>query len=448
MTQIDENKEKNAELTVDEELISSLLANFDCQPVLFVGAGLSRRYLGAPDWAGALRQALDVVGDGPPEFEYFLQKNNGDLIGCGTDISEVVFEWAWKNREKFDDSLYKNEDKSIFLKKVISDNLSKLSTKGLPGLLRSEIKSFSKIRPHALITTNYDEFLESIFSGYEAIVGKGVLRYNLNSYGEIFHIHGISTDPKSMILVRRDYEQWHTESQYFAAKLLTYFVEHPIFIFGYGLGDQNIRTVLSDIGRIVADDDGLISNVVQVVWNENCSEASQSEYAIDEGSAQFRIRVLQVNDLEGVFRLLFARHELKDVNPATVRALAARVMKLTRRDIPNGEIEIDYSTLERISSDDNELPTMLGLTIVDDLNKTHPFPLSIAAEQLGLTSFNPLVKVIKKIKEETGVNLRETDNKYHCGIKTGKTSISHKWSHEALDLFSKILNDENYTLSL
>ena len=365
--------------SVEEEIVSSLLANFDCQPVLFVGAGISRRFLGAPDWAGALQEALSVMGEQAPEFDYFFQKNGGDLIACGTDISEKIFEWAWEDKSRFDEIFYKSDEKSIFLKKIIAHNLVSYANFKPSVQTKSEIKALSKIRPHAIITTNYDKLLEEIFIGYEPIVGKGVLKYNLNSYGEIFHIHGLSTDPKSMVLVRKDYEQWHTESQYFAAKLLTYFVEHPIFIFGYGLGDPNIRTVLSDIGRIVSDDDGMISNVVQVVWSDKITESCQSEYAIDEGKSQFRIRVLQVNDLERVFDLLSARHELKDVNPALVRALAARVMKLTRRDIPNGEIEIDFSTLERLSGDDSELPKMLGLTIVGDLNKTHPFPLSLAA---------------------------------------------------------------------
>jgi hypothetical protein len=56
--------------------------------------------------------------------------------------------------------------------------------------------------------------------------------------------------------------------------------------------------------------------------------------------------------------------------------------------------------------------------------------------------------VINQIKDQTGVSLRETDNKYHCCVKTGKSSVSHKWSHAALDLFSKVLAGEEYTLEM
>lgn len=428
--------------------VTQLLANFDCQPVLFVGAGLPRRYMGALGWDGALRDALDSIGIDDPEFDYFVQKNDGHMIGVGTDIADVVFEWAWADKDRFPEELYKTDDKSIFLKHTVATRLPTFDPEQLDEGKRKEFELLREIRPHAIITTNYDSMLESIFEGYEAIVGKGVLKYNLNSYGEIFHIHGIATEPASMVLVKRDYEQWHRESQYFAAKLLTYFVEHPIFIFGYGLGDPNIKTVLSDIGRIVADETGLITNVIQIVWNEKASEGMQKEYAIEEGVSQYRIRVLETDDLSNVYELLAARHELKDVNPAMVRALAARVMKLTRKDIPNGEIEVDYKTLEAINANDDELPKMLGLTIVDDVNKTHPFPLSLAAEKMGLPSFNNLIPVINKIRDETGVHLRETDNRYHVAVKTGKSSISRKWSHEAIALFQSVLDGEEYELKL
>lgn len=378
----------------------------------------------------------------------FSKKNEGNLVKCGTEISDVIFEWAWKDKSRFEESFYKSSDKSIFLKKMIAEQLFGMSNSDLNDNLKQEVESLSKIRPHAIITTNYDKMLEGIFVGYEPIVGKGVLKYNINSYGEIFHIHGIADDPLSMVLTVSDYEKWHIESQYFAAKLLAYFVEHPIIILGYGLGDPNIKTILSDIGRIVADDDGLISNVIQIVWKERLEEPLLSEYAIEDAKSQYRIRVIQIGDLRRALDLLSARHELKNVNAAMVRALAARVMKLTRRDIPNGEIEVDFSTLEKLACEDSELPRMLGLTVVEVPNKSHPFALSMAAEKLGLNSFNPLVRVIKKINEDKGINLKETDNKYHCTIKTGKKSQTHKWSHDALDLFSKVLNGEDYAVEV
>jgi hypothetical protein len=336
------------------------------------------------------------------------------------------------------------------MKAIVAKHLVELTPQSLDKLSdeqKTELQALADIRPHAVITTNYDGLLEQVFNGYEAIVGKGVLRYDLNSFGEIFHVHGIASDPKTLVLTRPDYDNWDKQSRYFAAKLLTYFVEHPVFIFGYGLGDPNVRTLLRDIGRIAADESGLISNVAQVVWHpELKAGAGQSEVVIDDedDGRQYRLRVFNVTSLIDIFSILAARHELKQVNPALLRALAARLMKLTRKDIPGGTVEVDYATLEKVAQDDETLPKMLGLTYADSENKTHPFTLSQVADELGLKGWNTLNTVIKKVKTEKGVDLRASDGRYHERIKTGKKSAVRKWSHEAVALFAQILSGKSY----
>jgi len=434
--------------------LAGLLEEFDCQPVLFVGAGLSRRYIGAPDWEGALRNALQTLGTDAPDYSYFLQKFGDDKVQIGTTIGDLLFEWAWKEgKSSFDPELFKSPDRYIFLKSIISSHLSNLPALAADSYAQNftdEINALKNIRPHAIITTNYDDMLEGIFSGYEPIVGKGVLRYDLNSFGEIFHIHGIVGNPSSLILTNPDYVNWHQQSRYFAAKLLTYFVEHPILIFGYGLGDPNVRTILKDIGRIVADEDGLIGNVAQVVWhNELKSGPSQSEFVIDDDEIghQYRLRVFNVLSLADVYHVLAASHELRQVNPAMLRALSARLMKLTRKDIPSGTVEVDYTTLEKVLDDDASLPKMLGLTFADSENKTHPFTITQLAEELKLKSWNEVDKLIKRVERDRGVNLRASDNGYHERIKTGKKSAVRKWSHKALSLFQTMLASDKYELT-
>ncbi len=431
--------------------LQGILEEFDVQPVLFIGAGLARRYIGAPDWEGALRLALDKTGASAQPYSYFVQKYGDDKVKIGTAIADLVFEYAWgAGKAEFDPMFFEGTDRHIFMKVLIAAHLRKLMPEtdaDLPIEYADELAAFRSIRPHAIITTNYDSLLELVFKGYEAIVGRGVLRYDLNSFGEIFHIHGITSDPSSLVLTAPDYSNWHKQSRYFAAKLLTYFVEHPVFIFGYSLGDPNVRTLLQDIGRIVADESGLVSNVAQIVWHPELKAGpTQSEVVIDdeEDGRQYRLRVFNVTSLLEVFELLAARHELKQVNPALLRTLAARLMKLTRKDIPVGTVEVDYSTLEKMAHDDELLPKMLGLTLADTNNKTHPFTLGQVADELELKGWNALNPVIKKISDEKGVDLRASDNRYHERIKTGKKSATRKWSHEAIDLFRTVMGGKPY----
>lgn len=432
--------------------IESLLENFDCQPVLFMGSGMARRYIGTPDWEGVLRAMLAKIPTNSTSYEYLSQKNDNNLIVIGSDISEMIFEWAWKDgKSEFPEDLFLHPSKSIFLKYLLSEMLLESTPDELGEEYSEEYEALKAIRPHAVITTNYDTMIEALLPGYEAIIGKQVLRYNLNAYGEVYHIHGSVINPETIIINKDDYNKWNKESKYFAAKLLTYFAEHPVIIFGYSLTDPNVKTVLQDIGAIVADETGLIGNVLQVIYDEKIDgDAIQTEIAIPVDGRQFRIKALQTNSLLDVFNALTARHELKDVNPALVRALAARAMKLTRSDIPSGNIEVNYQTLEGIVDKDDALPTLLGITQADDVNKSHPYTLSTVGEKLGFPSWNGANKLLEKIKDVTGIDLKSSDNRYHCAIKVGKkdSSISRKYSEELVTLLKKVRDNEKFKLRM
>jgi hypothetical protein len=443
--------DEKSQVTITDQIIGDLLGNFDCQPVLFVGSGLSRRYINTPDWEGTLRYALETVGDDAPSYEYLKQKHSGDLMMIGGDIAEIVFEWAWSTgKNNFPESLFNTGSKLVFLKYLLANFFAGATPDSLPPVHEAEFQALQAIRPHAVITTNYDHLLELIYPGYEPIIGKQVLRYNLNAYGEVYHVHGSVKTPETMVVTRSDYDRWEHESKYFASKLLTYFAEHPVIIFGYSISDRNVRTILQDIGAIVADESGLIENVLQVVFDEKATEAEQAEMAIPVGEEQYRIKVLRTDSLLSVFRPLAARHELKDANPALVRALAARAMKLTRSDIPRGNIEVDYKTLEGVISSEEELPRLLGITHADDVNKSHPYTLSAVGEKLGYTGWHGANKLFCQIKEDHGIDIKTSDNRYHCAIKTGRAagSVTHKYSEEAVSLLRKIKDGSEYTIEL
>ena len=97
------------------EAIQSILEEFDVQPVLFIGAGIARRYINAPDWEGALRYALDQVGGAAQSYSYFVQKFGDDKIAIGTAIADLVFEWAWTDgRKRFAEKLFDGAERHVF----------------------------------------------------------------------------------------------------------------------------------------------------------------------------------------------------------------------------------------------------------------------------------------------------------------------------------------------
>lgn len=445
------NQELSYQLKADAA-IRDLLLEFECQPILFIGSGISRRYFGAPNWPELLRGMFEKLPVGGDAYEYNRQKYDDDMVMIGTVLSEMAFEWAWKEgRNCFPLEYFSSKvSKDMFLKYMVCEHIASVT----PALgeindddLAKELAAFSEIKPHAIITTNYDMFLEKVFDGYETISGQTILRYNTNSFGEIFHIHGDISTPASIVLTKNDYDEWIDKKKYISAKLLTYFAEHPVFILGYGLGDPNVKSILRDIGELVADEGGLIPNVYQIIWRSAQIEKhppDQAVFGVD--GKEFRIHAIHTNDFGWIFEALKSRSALKSINPKLVRALAARTMKLVRHDIPSGAVEVNYETLEKVADEKDFLPTLLGITVVDNPNQSHPLTISQLAHRLGLPNWQRLNKLIHKIKEEKGVDLRSSDNRYHCRIKIGtkESSMARKWSHEAVNLFKKVIAGEEY----
>lgn len=106
-----------------------------------------------------------------------------------------------------------------------------------------------------VITTNYDELLESIFKDFSVLVGQdSLLVANSLNIFEIFKIHGCCSRPDSIVLTEEDYNYFSKKLKYLSAKLLTIFVEHPIIFIGYGLGDVNIRNIFSEIAECLTSE--------------------------------------------------------------------------------------------------------------------------------------------------------------------------------------------------
>ncbi len=436
-----------------DSAIRDLLLSFECQPIMFVGSGLSRRYFGAPNWNELLKRIFKQLPGGESNYEYHRQKYNDDPILIGSALSEIVFEWAWRDgKPNFPEEFFSsgvNKDRFI---KHLACNILRDCTPEIgevdPSFSR-ELAALSDIKPHAIITTNYDMFLEQVFKGYEPITGQTILRYNTNSFGEIFHIHGDISNPSTIVLTADDYGEWKEKKKYVSAKLLTYFAEHPVFIFGYGLGDANVKAILRDIGELVADETGLIPNVYQIIWQSGelpKHPPDQAIFSVDD--KEYRTKAIYTNDLNWVFEALKSQSALTSINPKLLRALAARMMKLIRHDIPSGSVSVDYDILERVADDNDELPTLLGISSINNPNQSHPLTITQVAQRLGFGHWTGANKLINRIKDEKGIDLRSSDNAYHCRIRTGSSSAARKWSHKSVDLFGQLIAGEDYNIDL
>lgn len=259
-----------------EQGLLSRLQDQNALPFLFVGSGMSRRYLDLPDWHGMLRHfAEDIHVD----FDHLLATADGDLPRAATLLA-LEFHNPWFTDPKYEDqrSKYKNlvRDQETALKVAIAEYISANSelTSGTPGVdntqLAAELSLLSSAVVDGVITTNYDGLVDQVFDDFASYVGQDeLLLSDAQFVAETYKIHGDHNDPPSLVLTERDYTSFESRNKYLASKLLTIFAEHPVVFLGYGLNDPYIRDIINEIAQAVGPSrlDELAERIYFVEWS-------------------------------------------------------------------------------------------------------------------------------------------------------------------------------------
>jgi len=438
--------------------IQDVFRTLGCQPVVFAGSGLSKRYIDAPNWNGLLEVLIKNCPGITKELAYFQQvyKLPEEI---GSELAKSYHEWAWGDgRKNFPDNLFDaSMDKECFIKfyvsKIITSltpvDLSKLDTK-----LKSEIEALKGVQPHCIITTNYDKVIDLIFDEYAAIVGQKIIKSNNAKIGEIFKIHGCVSDPNEMVLTASDYEIFIKKKKYLSAKLLTYFLEHPVIIVGYSATDRNIRLILQDIDEILSAEGGLVPNIYMVMRDKSQDDevSFQKEILLDLGNSRsMRVKVIYAREFEWVYKSFNNPDGFVNLNPKILRSLMAKTYDLVRNDIPRMNVQVDYAALEGVVASGQSLGKILGISAFGDatmFNAAYPYSLTQVAQKLGYSHWVSADSLLSKIKGKDGIDLKASDNNYHVGIKSGMTSIIHKYSEAAVQLLCFANEGKPYKIEL
>lgn len=456
-------------MSYKEKIINDIASSIEylkVQPILFIGSGLSQRYLNAPTWGELMEILVNKCPKLTKKFAYYKQNNTVDgkvdYLAMASKFVSAYQEWAWETEnsqnEEFPNQLFEADvDKDEYLKQIVSNIFREITNKMSLDQhnLSDEIEALKMISPHAIITTNYDGMLENIFPNYQKFLGDQVIRANYTMYGEILKIHGCYQDHKSLIITTEDYENFIQKKKYLSAKLLTYFAEHPLFFFGYSCSDPNIINILVDIDEILAPQGELIPNIYFVVYEKDFSENKtySPEILIPINSNKsVRIKCIYASSFEWVYKAISNNNTSLSINPKLLRSLLDRTYKLVSSDIPKRDLPFNFEALlNNISEDEEELPKLFGLAKLNDgeaFNANYKYLLTQVAQKLNLGSWHKVQQLIDKIKNDKGVDLKQNQNKYHSYIKTSKKTGTHKYSDAAIVLLKKVQNNENYELDI
>ncbi|WP_103332166.1 SIR2 family protein [Pseudotabrizicola formosa] len=323
-----------------KEETTKLLKSKPGSPFLFVGSGFSRRYLGLEDWRGLLSRFCERIGD----FDYYSATANGNLPEAAGLIAKDFHEVWWKDakyagsREK-----YKSTTKSVSdaLKNEICEYLSDVDTSGVAAdYIQKELSILKEINVDGIITTNWDFLLEEIFPEYRVFVGQEELLFsNPQAIAEIYKIHGCASRPKSLVLTAEDYENFEGKNPYLAAKLITLFIEHPIFFVGYSVTDPHIQSIIFSIAQCLTPEklEQFSENLI-FIRRAHEKEDSVQKFTFSEGGRNIAATVLETDDFSKVYAAIC---ENKRKIPARIlRYCKEQMYELVKAEHPEKKMSV------------------------------------------------------------------------------------------------------------
>ncbi|MCS6132608.1 hypothetical protein DWV13_13370 [Clostridium botulinum] len=351
-------------------------------PIFFVGSGLSRRYINSPDWLGLLKETMSDTGI---NFTKYQQRHT--IIDSSTGEKIINFEELAKELEEvyFDklpeDKLEEGKNQGYYYRKKISDIVSKyLDDNRCAMLANKEVKELQKTTPAAIITTNYDEMLETIFGDeYTPHVGQtSLLTSVVDGVGDIYKIHGSVTDCDSIVITKDDYDRFFSKEIYLNSKILTLFLEYPIVFLGYSINDRNVKSILSTIFDTLSSKK--MEELKSRMWfvtraDDGDDKVENKRINLNDGNF-IDIKSFELNDFGDFY---------KAINDMSIKRLPIRFLKYLKHNtyqlVASQEydpklLDVNIEQIEQIK-DFNEGNNFVGLSFSVKKRKSIPTKLEL-----------------------------------------------------------------------
>lgn len=201
---------------------------------LFIGAGMSMDILN-DDWNTVALSWKELIYRCANSFKIDIKE---EINTEGLSYPEIATEVAKLISSK-EDCEYKDAIKKL------KEQIAELTSWYPNNEQRLEYGTILKeINPNWIITTNYDLIIECLLTGKCLSLGPNDQLISPRTLIPIYHLHGIRTNPDSIIISQEDYISLFRPNQYRQQKLSLSIKESTTLIIGYGLGDVNVLTAV------------------------------------------------------------------------------------------------------------------------------------------------------------------------------------------------------------
>lgn len=364
------------------------IAKNNRMPVLFIGSGISKRYLYRyPTWDELLIQSFNYI-----DPEGFLYEKYKDILSrqdlTPFEINAQLGSYAEEefNRAYFDKKItfkagngkhpnwlkngvspYKMYLAQIFKRKKIYRNFQR----------QQELSKFRalKNKVSAVITTNYDSFLEKevFHSDYTVFVNQNEL-FSADSYNiaEIYKIHGCVNDADSIVITKRDYDNFERSRKLIIAKMLTLFTESPLIFLGYSFTDENVRNIIADFIECLNEEQlsHIDQHFVFISYEHGQYNLVESKATIvTQKGVVIPITEIHTDNFEAVYDIL--NQIIPGVSPLKIRSTRRIVKRIVDQSISSPEAESIIIGLDKLDDlDFSERPIAIAVGYKENiLNK-------------------------------------------------------------------------------
>ena len=330
-------------------------------PIIFIGSGISKRYLkNYPSWLELLEKIWKEIekyeGEEKRNFysklNYISEKLEREKIEdkdfhvnveMASSIEKRIKNLYYENKFKIEnltqEETYKNKINPFkkYLANIFSSN-------ELISPNSEELKEFKNMlkKSRVILTTNYDTFIEDSFGDNEReilkkyIGQKGFFKGG-TGYCELYKIHGSIEEPNSIIITEEDYREYDKNSILITSKIVSSLLNSPIILIGYSLTDLNIKNIIKNFSNSLDEKEKSLLSKRIIIINWKKDEENIIEEIITDSSLNCKYTVIKTDNYLEVFKKIGKINQ--GATPAEISKFEHIIKELIVQRGKKGELE-------------------------------------------------------------------------------------------------------------
>lgn len=403
--------------------IKEYVGRFKSHPVLFIGTGLSLRYLNnSYNWDCLLKVICNKVYTNEEKYldlkaKYIIDNNVFDFPKIGGEIEKDFNTFLQNDRngeyKYINDQYYEllNNGKRIsrfklYISAILKDLDFKTNKKDEIELLKQLKNNISSV-----ITTNYDTLLENII-GFKPLIGNDILLSN--PYGSLYKIHECVLEPQKIIISHEDYQRSKSQDELIRAQLLSLFIHNPVIFLGYGAQDENVNNILKTVFKYTEYNTDAFNKIKEnfliVEYEENSSNEQISDYHLKIDDIPIQIKKLQTDDYSALYKeLIEVKYPISAIDIRKVQSIMYEIIDSAKQANKNSIREVVIvDSNEEINNDDRVLVITYGNKGTANTIKQTVFKEKLIPEHMTVNDF--IINYFEIIAEKNRERIKVIDH--------------------------------------